>query len=68
MSQDQRQQFEAWISSLATYEDDEGRINLRFLGLHKKYVDFDVQRAWDVWQAAQAAQAPTAKEPCDGNV
>lgn len=56
-----REAFEAWIKSVATFEDDHGAINLRYLALHKHYVDFDVDRAWQVWQACAAlAAAPAA--------
>lgn len=63
MSQDRmREAFEDWASNYPALEDDQGRINLRYLALHKQYVDFAVQRAWRAFQAGHAsAQAPAAK-------
>ncbi len=64
MSQDlMREAFEAWANNYPALEDDHGYVNLRYLGLHKQYVDFDVQRAWQAYQAghASAAQAPAAE-------
>lgn len=62
----ERDAFEAWITSVATFEDDQGAINLRYLALHKHYVDFDVDRAWQVWQARAALAAAPAAAPATG--
>lgn len=51
---DERAAFEAWASKYPALEDDDGNVNLRYLGLHKKYVDFEVQRLWAAWQARAA--------------
>ena len=59
MSQDKmREAFEAWANNYPALEDDHGYVNLRYLGLHKQYVDFDVQRAWQAYQAGHASAAP----------
>jgi len=59
----EREQFEAWANTYPALEDDHGYVNLRYLGLHKQYVDFDVQRAWVAYQAGHASAQPSAQAP-----
>jgi hypothetical protein len=62
----ERRAFEAWAGDYPALEDDHGYVNLRYLGLHKQYVDFDVQRAWTAWQARAAlAAAPAVSAPAE---
>ena len=56
----EREAFEAWAGAYHGLEDDHGYVNLRYLGLHKQYVDFDVQRAWEAWKASAARAAAPA--------
>lgn len=59
----EREAFEAWAGDYHGLEDDHGYVNLRYLGLHKQYVDFDVQRAWEAWKASAALAAAPAAAP-----
>jgi hypothetical protein len=56
----ERAAFETWASKCRDLECDHGQVNLRYLGLHKTYVDFEIHRAWTVWQAARAGVSTPA--------
>lgn len=59
----EREAFEKWADKYPALEDDQGYVNLRYLGLHKQYVDFDVQRAWVAWQARAALASTQPADP-----
>jgi hypothetical protein len=60
-AQGEREAFEAWAVAQPWLEDDEGRINLRYLGLHKQYVDMTVEHASRAFFAGRAIPHPPAE-------
>lgn len=48
-----RAAFEAWAVDQPWLEDDEGRVNLRYLGLHHQYVDMTVEHASRAFEAGR---------------